>query len=212
VQCAVGSGTDRPVVANAAAKIRREGDTGTRLWGTAATNRTFQPPTHLADPMERLRAAHVQTKAVKAGVAARAVQKEDWFDFAPPILLRPMLGLTRLMGQRVNGAVIVNVKGPREKRYIDGMGIENFISCGHLKYAAGINITVWSYNKMLNFAVYGCSRTLPDAELITQAIQSSFDELRVATGMSRHLASNGTDGPEPAQVAPTAAEGKTYMK
>ena len=202
--------SDRPAIASTAAKIRREGDD--RLWGTAATSRAFKLPTHLGDPLERLRAAHVQSEAVKAEVAARPVQMEDWFDFAPPILLRPMLRLVRLVGPRLNGGIIVsNVKGLKEKRYIGGMGIENFISCGHLKYAAGVNITVWSYNKMLNFAVYGCSRTLPDAELMTQAIQSSFDELRAAAGASRNLVSSGTEGPEPAQVNPTAAEGNQYV-
>ncbi len=60
---------------------------------------------------------------------------------------------------------------------------------------------------MLNFAVYGCSRTLPDAELMSQAIQSSFDELRAAAGAPRNPAGNGTDGPEPAQLTPTAAKG-----
>jgi hypothetical protein len=73
------------------------------------------------------------------------------------------------------------VKGPREKRYIGGIGIENFLSVGHLKYAAGVNTTVWSYDKLLNFTVYGCARTLPDAELYTARILSSFDELRSAT-------------------------------
>ncbi len=202
--------SDRPAIASTAAKIRREGDD--RLWGTAATSRAFELPTHLGDPLERLRAAHVKSEAVKAEVAARPVQMEDWFDFAPPILLRPMLRLVRLVGPRLNGGIIVsNVKGLKEKRYIGGMGIENFISCGHLKYAAGVNITVWSYNKMLNFAVYGCLRTLPDAELMTQAIQSSFDELRAAAGASRNLVSSGTEGPEPAQVNPTAAEGNQYV-
>ncbi len=202
--------TDRPLVANAAAKAPREGDT--RLWGTAATNRTFALPTHVADPLERLREANAQTKAVRASVAARSVQREEWFDLAPPFLLRPMLRLARLMGQRVKGALIVsNVKGPREKRYFGGMGVENFISCGHLKYAAGVNITVWSYDKMLNFAVYGCSRTLPDAELFTQRIQSAFDELRVATGVSANLTSTRTDEPEPTAVTPNVAEGKQQV-
>jgi hypothetical protein len=122
---------------------------------------------------------------VRASVDSRPVQREEWFDLAPPILLLPMLRLTRLMGRRVNGNVIVsNVMGPAEKRYIGPMGIENFISCGHLKYAAGLNITVWSYGAMLNFAVYGCSRTLHDAELFTQRLQAAFDELRDATGVS----------------------------
>jgi diacylglycerol O-acyltransferase / wax synthase len=114
-------------------------------------------------------------------------------------VLQPALRLTRLAAQRVNGAVIVsNVKGPREKRYIGGMGIENFISCGHLKYAAGINTTVWSYDKLLNFTVYGCSRTLPDAELYTQRIQAAFDELRSATS---DLAENQANPTEHAQAA-----------
>ncbi|WP_176561852.1 wax ester/triacylglycerol synthase domain-containing protein [Mycolicibacterium palauense] len=178
-----GGPLDGPLVANAAAKVSREGDT--RLWGTAATNRTFALPSHLADPMDRLRAATVQTQAVKASVAARPVQREEWFDLAPPIVLRPMLRLARRMGQRVvPGALIVsNVRGPGEKRYFGGMGVENFISCGHLKYAAGVNITVWSYADVLNFAVYGCSRTLPD-ESFTARIQSAFEELRDATGVT----------------------------
>ncbi|MBX7435072.1 wax ester/triacylglycerol synthase family O-acyltransferase [Mycobacterium sp. Y57] len=174
---------DLPVVANSAAKVASEGDT--RLWGTTATNRTFTLPTDVADPVERLRAATVQTRAVKASVDARPVQREEWFDLAPPAMLRPMLRLARLVGPRLNGAVIVSdVKGPREKRYFGGMGVENFISCGHVKYAAGINVTVWSYADMLNFAVFGCSRTLPDPDSFTEQIQSAFDELRQATGVA----------------------------
>jgi diacylglycerol O-acyltransferase / wax synthase len=200
---------DRPALAFTAATNRKAGDT--RLWGTAATSRPVELPTHLADPLERLRAARAQNAAAKADVAARSVQMEDLFDFAPPIILTPMLRLWRLVGQRIGGGVIVSdVMGPKEKRYIGGMGIENFLSCGHLKYAAGVNITVWSYNTMLNFAVYGCTRTLPDAELLTQQIQSSFEELRAAAGMSRNP-SNGTESPEPAQVNTTAAEGREHV-
>jgi len=172
--------TERPVIANTAVRTRKASDT--RLWGTAVTALPFELPTHLSDPLARLHAAHAQTAMVKAEVATRPVHMEDWFDFSPPAMLRPALRLTRLAAHRVNGAVIIsNVKGPREKRYIGGIGIENFLSCGHLKYAAGVNTTVWSYDKLLNFTVYGCSRTLPDAELFTQRILSAFDELRSAT-------------------------------
>ncbi|HTY29471.1 MAG TPA: wax ester/triacylglycerol synthase domain-containing protein [Mycobacterium sp.] len=180
---AEGMPTDRPVVGNAAAKVHGEGDG--RLWGTTATNRTFALPTHLADPLARLQEAQVQTRAVRASVDSRPVQREEWFDLAPAVVLRPMLRFARMMGRWMNGAVIVsNVMGPHEKRYIGPVGIENFISCGHLKYVAGLNITVWSYDKNLNFAVYGCSRTLHDAELFTQRLQSAFEELREATGIA----------------------------
>ena len=196
--------TDRPVIADTIAKNRKEGDT--RLWGTAVTVRRFELPTHQADPLERLRTAHVQTAAVKAQVADRPVQIEDWVELVPPILMVPALRFLRRVSQRIGGAVIVsNVKGPREKRYIGGMGIENFISCGHLKYAAGINTTVWSYDKMLNFAVYGCPRTLPDAELLTERMKSAFDELRAATSVSR------TVRPEHARLAPHVAGGEQHV-
>jgi len=61
--------TDRPVIADTAAKNRKEGDT--LLWGNAVTVRRLALPTHLADPLERLLAAHVQTSAVKSQVANR---------------------------------------------------------------------------------------------------------------------------------------------
>ncbi len=201
-QCLADEGmlTDRPVIANTAVRTRKKGDT--RLWGTAVNAVPFELPTHLSDPLECLRAAHEQTAMVKAEVANRPVHAEDWFDFAPPFLLRPALRLTRLAASRVSGALIVsNVKGPREKRYVGGMGIENFLSCGHLKYAAGINTTIWSYDKLLNFTVFGCSRTLPEPELYTQRIQASFDELRSATGA---LADERNDRPTRAQAAPDA--------
>ncbi|MFN8100072.1 MAG: wax ester/triacylglycerol synthase family O-acyltransferase [Mycobacterium sp.] len=172
--------TDRPVIGNTAVRTRKPDDP--RLWGTAVTALPFELPTHLSDPLERLRAAHAQTAMVKAQSATRPVHMEDWFDFSPPLVLGPALKLTRAAAHRVNGAVIVsNVRGPREKRYLGNMGIENFISCGHLKYAAGVNLTVWSYDKFINFAVYGCTRTLPDPELFTQRILASFEELRSAT-------------------------------
>ena len=102
--------TDRPVVGETAAKNRKPGDT--RLWGTAVTSRPFELPTHLADPLERLRAAHVQNAAVKADVAATPVQMEDWFDFAPPMLLTPMLRVTRLIAQRIRRCHRVERQGP----------------------------------------------------------------------------------------------------
>lgn len=178
-----GMEAERPVVANAAAKAR--GDSDHHLWGTSATNRTLALPTHLADPLERLREAQAQTRAVRDSVDSRPVQREEWFDLAPAVMLRPMLRFARVMGRWMNGAVIVsNVMGPHEKRYIGSTGIENFISCGHLKYVAGLNITVWSYASMLNFAVYGCARTLHDAEQFTERLEAAFEELRDATGVS----------------------------
>ena len=172
--------TDRPVVANTAVRTRQDSDT--RLWGTAVTALPFELPTHLSDPLARLHAAHAQTAMVKAEVATRPVHMEDWFDFCPPAILRPALRLARLAARRVNGALIIsNVKGPHEKRYIGGIGIENFLPCGHLKYAAGVNTTIWSYDKLLNFTVYGCSRTSPDAGLYTARILAAFSELRAAT-------------------------------
>ncbi len=178
-----GLATDRPVVANVAAKVH--GETDSRLWGTTATSRTVALPTHIADPLERLRESQAQTKAVRVSVDSRPVQREEWFDLAPAVMLRPMLRLSRLIAQRVNGGVIVsNVTGPAEKRYIGPLGVENFISCGHLKYIAGLNITVWSYAGLLNFAVYGCSRTLHDAEQFTSRLEASFEELRAAIDVS----------------------------
>jgi len=173
--------TDRPVVATTVAKNRRESDP--RLWGNAVTTRMFGLPTHLADPLERLKAAQAQSNSVKARVAhRRGAQLEEWIDLVPPIIMGPLSAAIRRAYRRSSGYVMVsNVVGPSEKRYFDGMGVENFISCGHLKYAAGVNVTVWSYDGKLNFGVYGCSETLPDADEFSERIQSAFGELQRAT-------------------------------
>ncbi|MGO9100575.1 MAG: wax ester/triacylglycerol synthase family O-acyltransferase [Mycobacterium sp.] len=176
--------TDRPVVATTVAKNRRESDP--RLWGNAVTTRVFGLPTHIADPLERLKAAQAQSNSVKARVAhRRGAQLEEWIDLVPPMIMRPVSAAIRRAYRayrRSSGYVMVsNVVGPREKRYIGGLGVENFISSGHLKYAAGVNVTVWSYDGKLNFAVYGCSETLADADEFSERVHSAFDELQKAT-------------------------------
>lgn len=171
---------DRPVVATTVAKNRRQSDR--RLWGNAVTTRIVGLPTHLDGPLDRLRFAHEQTVSMKARVAHRdGAQLEEWIDLVPPIVMRPASKLIRWAFRRSSGYVMIsNVVGPQSKRYVGGMGVENFISSGHLKYAAGINVTVWSYDGMMNFAVYGCAATLPDADRFADRLQSAFDELHAA--------------------------------
>jgi diacylglycerol O-acyltransferase / wax synthase len=58
---------DVPLVASMAASIRQPDQRG--AWGNHVTNRTFRLPTHLADPLERLRYARLEADAVKSDVA-----------------------------------------------------------------------------------------------------------------------------------------------
>jgi hypothetical protein len=72
------------------------------------------------------------------------------------------------------------VPGPAERLHTLGGPIENFVSVGHMKYSAGLNVTVWSYADRLNFGLYACANAVPDLWRISRYIDDSFEELREA--------------------------------
>ena len=72
------------------------------------------------------------------------------------------------------------VPGPAGRLYAPGGPVENLISVGHVKYIAGLNVTVWSYDGRLNFGLYACARSVPDLPRLADMIAASFEELRKA--------------------------------
>ena len=58
--------------------------------------------------------------------------------------------------------------------------VEELVSVGHMKYAAGLNVTVWSYAEHLNVGLYACARAVPDLWRVADAMSDSFEALRKA--------------------------------
>jgi diacylglycerol O-acyltransferase / wax synthase len=176
-----------PILGSLAASIRTESQRGT--FGNRVTTRFLRLPTHLADPAERLLASHAQAAIAKRHVAAsRGLHLEEWIAVLPPVLVKRLGPAMRWIGRmtRVSGGVIVSsVAGPRKPLYAGPAAIENFVSVGHMKYVAGLNVTVWSYADKLNFAIYACRDAVPDAWPIAEAIDEAFAELVAAADLRR---------------------------
>ena len=168
-----------PILGSLTASIRDENERG--VFGNRVTARFYKLPTHLADPVERLHRAHEEAAVAKQDVARRAgAHLELWLAAMPPIVLKLFGRLIRRVVRftRVSGGVVVSsVPGPRKPLYAGSTLVENFISVGHMKYVAGLNVTVWSYADKLNFAIYACREAVPDAWRIADAIDESFAEL-----------------------------------
>jgi WS/DGAT/MGAT family acyltransferase len=174
---------DGPILAYMPASIREADERG--QWGNRVSTRALALPTHLADPVAQLRAVRAGAAEAKADLALRrGANFEDFMRFAPPSAVkgvsRIMRALVRLRRDLQPGVVVSSVAGPREPLRVEGGSLENFVSVGHLKYAAGLNITTWSYAGRLNFALYACPRSIPDLARVAESVAVSFEALSKA--------------------------------
>jgi hypothetical protein len=58
-----------------------------------------------------------------------------------------------------------------------GGPIETLISVGHMKYMAGLNLTVWSYGDQLNVGLYTDAEVAPDLWRVSGCVNEAFEEL-----------------------------------
>jgi WS/DGAT/MGAT family acyltransferase len=169
-----------PVIGYMPASIRSDRDQ--QSWGNRVTARPLALPTHLADPLARLRAIQSQTARAKQEIRLLSgAHLEDWLAKLPPVAAKTITALMRSyvrFARRLPGLVsISSVAGPREVLHTRGGPVENFVSVGHMKYSAGLNSTVWSYAGNLNFGFYACARAVPDLGALSDAVAESFEEL-----------------------------------
>jgi len=178
---------EQPILGSIAASIRTESQRGT--FGNRVTTRFLRMPTHIADPAERLFAAHEQAGIAKRDIAAQGDgHLEQWIAALPPVVVKLLGPTMRLLARAtgVSGGVVVSsVPGPSALLYAGTTPIENFISVGHMKYVAGLNVTVWSYADKLNFAIYACREAVPNVWRVAELIDESFAELVSATEAGR---------------------------
>jgi diacylglycerol O-acyltransferase len=189
---------DRPIVASVPASTDRSPD---RISGNELGGMAVSLPTHIGDPLERVRLTSLST----------AIAKENNQLFGPEnygrlISYLPGLGapaafrwLARKNAQnRIFNVPISNVAGPRERGHFAGARVSEIYSAGPLVTACGVNITVWSYVDQLNISVIADDRTLHDTHEATDAMIHAFSELRTAAGLSDALVEVDTAMPQAA--------------
>jgi diacylglycerol O-acyltransferase len=161
-----------------------------RISGNYFTGVMMTLPVELADPLERVQAAHDAAESAKEThhlMGPELVSR--WSAYFPPAPAEALFRwLANKDGQnKVLNLPISNVPGPREHGRVGGALVTEIYSVGPLTTGSGLNITVWSYVDQLNISVLSDGATLDDPHELTKAMVDAFVEIRVAAGLSEKL-------------------------
>ena len=161
-----------------------------RVWGNKFTTLTVVVPTHIADPIERVREVHAN--AVSAKETHQLLGPElfaRWAAYFPPA---PVEAISRRSAvsekqTKLMNFAVSNVPGPRERGKVAGAVVREIYSVGPLIAGSGLNITVWSYADQFSVSVLTDGATVDDPHEVTEAMIEDFVELRSAAGLSGEL-------------------------
>ena len=140
-------------------------------------------PTHLADPVDRLRFAHEAMRTAKeqhSAISAETLQ--DVTQFAMPALatraarVAAQLRLADHVDPPYN-VVISNVPGPRTPLWFAGARMRGYYPVSVVTDGLGLNITVQSYLDSLDIGLVSCRELVPDLWDLLDHLQTSIDEL-----------------------------------
>jgi diacylglycerol O-acyltransferase len=146
-------------------------------------------PTHLADPLERVRAIASSTRGAKEELHALGVESlMDWAEHASPNLFSlAARTYTRLkLAKRhrpIHNLVISNVPGPDFPLYFGGAELKAAYPLGPIMEGAALNITVMSYRGALNWGLIACPETVSELDRMIDDLHAASEELADATGI-----------------------------
>jgi diacylglycerol O-acyltransferase / wax synthase len=161
-----------------------------RLAGNEFTYITPSLPVHISDPLERVKVTALSTTIAKENHQLLGPMiLPAWMSYLPPALAPPVFRqqAQRLESANVMNLTISNVRGPRERGFIEGATVSEIYSVGPVVVGSGMNITVWSYVDQLAISVITDDRTLDDPHEATDAMLEAFSEIREAAGITGDL-------------------------
>ena len=149
-------------------------------------------PTHVEDPVERLRCIHDQAVAAKAAHSAMGTELvEHTLAIVPLPLINGLTGalsglrLARVIPPVIN-IVVSNVAGPRTPLYCAGARVVAVYPMGPLIEGAGLNLTVLSQDNDLDVGVMACPDLMGEPDVIASGFADGLSELVAAIPDSRH--------------------------
>ncbi len=174
---------DRSLVAAVPVSIRELGDTSA---GNQVANMNCAVSTDIADPIERLQAIFVNSKAAKKQLAAISdVFPTDYSFFGAPVFVSSMAEIAsrtnavNYMASPMNVA-ISNVPGPRKPMYFAGSRVLTYFPVSIATHGCALNITLQSYVDRLDFGLVACQKAVPDVQVIADYIVEEFYLLKDA--------------------------------
>ena len=139
--------------------------------------------THVADPVERLRAIQSTTRGAKEehnAIGAKMLQ--DWAEFAAPTtfsLAARFYTRMKLADKHrpIHNLVISNVPGPPFPLYLAGAELVAAYPMGPVFEGAGLNITVLSYQGSIDFGFNAATNAVPDLWTMAEQVEPAYAEL-----------------------------------
>jgi len=171
---------DRPLIATMPISLREGGNTD---FSVQATLSLVNLNTHIADPVQRLRAIRDAAGAMKSlARRARGVIPTDFPSLGTPWLLQALAALyARSTAVEVlppiANLVISNVPGPPVPLYAAGARMTAYWPLSIVEHGVGLNITVMSYAGDMGFGFTTARCAVPDARELSIALVAAFDEL-----------------------------------
>ena len=143
---------------------------------------TMSPALHtdIADPVDRYKAIHKETKqqkAAKRGLSARIMTDVSKHIPASTQLMAARMLMNSDAAAMATNVCISNVPGPDIPVYMNGAKVVGQLGLGPLADRMGLFIAVGSYNNVLAINPTSCRRTMPDIGFFIDCIRDSFDEL-----------------------------------
>lgn len=141
-------------------------------------------PIGILDPVERLRQVRAATALLKTGDESGKTERVlELVDLVPPAV-QQFLGWFKGLAGPVN-TICTNVPGPPISLYMQGVRLERMVPFVPLADPVGLAFAILSYADTLTIGVTADAALVPDLREIVGPLYAAFEELWVATGLSR---------------------------
>jgi WS/DGAT/MGAT family acyltransferase len=156
--------------------VRDDGASGNGTFGNRISFIFVDLPCDEPDPVRRLRSVQAAVGERKAaGEPEAANEVMDLLGLAPRFLQRP---LSRLAASpRAFNLVVSNIPGPRDPLYMLGCELEAAYPVVPLADGHGVSIGMTTIRDDVCLGVYADRESVPDADLLSEGIDDSIDEL-----------------------------------
>lgn len=179
-----GESFDRPLVVSEPVSVH--GQVANTNTVNQVSDMFLRLPVHLSDPVDQLRAIHLDTTAAKAAHQALGADiMGDVTELTPPGFFNmasrmySRAGLAERLAP-IHNLVISNVAGPPVPLYVAGARLVGVYPFGPLIEGSGLNITALSNMGHLDIGIHACPDVAPDVDALIQRILDAIATLRAA--------------------------------
>jgi len=171
----------KSLVAAVPISLREKGDTRS---DNQASMSLISLGTHLADPLARLHHIQAATAAMKSTMGdLKSVLPTDFPSLGIPWLIE---AATALYGKakvadripQLANLVISNVPGPPVPLYMAGARMLSNHPSSIVVHGLGLNITVQSYHRSLDFGLMADAQAMPDVRELADAIEIAYGDIQ----------------------------------